>query len=187
MSLYLNLDGSASGVRRLEYSEDASSFGFPAEDFEFTGPLNVTLRVVRDGSTVMVNGQIEAQVRLACGRCLSPFVEKVEAELKEIFHLIDGPPPFRPDDDEGIRFVNRRAPRIDLMPAVREQVLLELPMKTVCRPDCRGLCPTCGANLNDGTCGCTPRESDPRWGALRGLDGLPSADRGISRTGEESS
>jgi uncharacterized protein len=167
MALYLNLDGLQSGVRRIDLTEDAASFGFPSGDAEFAEPLRLALQVTRDGSTVMVSGTIEAHAGLVCDRCLTPFTEVVRADLREIFHLLDGPPPYRPDEDEGIHFINRRAPRVDLAPMVREQVLLELPMKTLCRTDCLGLCPQCGANRNDGPCGCGTEARQSRTGEER--------------------
>ena len=57
--------------------------------------------------------------------------------------------------------------RIDLGEVVREHVALQLPMKPVCRDDCRGLCPQCGANWNEGTCDCRPDDMDPRLAVLR--------------------
>jgi uncharacterized protein len=63
-----------------------------------------------------------------------------------------------PEDDE-----------VDLRPLLIEQIQLNVPMKPLCRPDCAGICPTCGANLNAGSCGCATEEVDPRWKALEAL------------------
>ncbi len=59
--------------------------------------------------------------------------------------------------------------QIDLTPAMREQILLSIPPSPVCREDCKGLCPSCGKDLNDGACGCDRTVVDPRWEALKGL------------------
>jgi uncharacterized protein len=59
---------------------------------------------------------------------------------------------------------------IDLEPMVRDALLLELPLAPLCRDDCAGLCPTCGANRNDEPCDCAEAEPDPRWAALRSLE-----------------
>jgi uncharacterized protein len=58
---------------------------------------------------------------------------------------------------------------LDLEPTLREQILLALPMDTLCGESCRGLCPSCGENLNDATCDCQPDMADPRWAKLREL------------------
>jgi uncharacterized protein len=58
---------------------------------------------------------------------------------------------------------------VELEDILREQVLLAVPIKTVCREECKGLCPQCGKNLNTGECQCEPVAGDPRWDALKGL------------------
>ena len=67
---------------------------------------------------------------------------------------------------------------IDLGQLIREQFYLSLPMKPLCRPDCRGLCPDCGTDLNAGACGCVERTVDPRWAALAALKDSSNPDRG---------
>ena len=59
---------------------------------------------------------------------------------------------------------------VDLTDEVRQSIILALPTYPVCRPECLGVCPSCGKNLNEGSCGCTHDEADDRWGALDGLD-----------------
>lgn len=196
MALYLNVEDLPPGIRRLEITEEAGAFEFPVEeDLEVEGPVRVALQLARDGSTVMVSGRVEVPVGLVCSRCLSPFPGEIRAEIREIYHLLDGPPPFRPDEDGEIHFVDRRSPRVDLAPVIREQVLLEIPIKALCREDCLGLCPACGANLNDGPCGCVGRAADPRWEALGRLAAGAGGPGGATTpepsapntTGEESS
>jgi uncharacterized protein len=58
---------------------------------------------------------------------------------------------------------------LDLGETIREAVILEIPQVVLCRPDCRGLCPGCGSDLNEGACKCTPEGGDPRWDALKHL------------------
>jgi uncharacterized protein len=76
-----------------------------------------------------------------------------------------------------------RLDTIDLAPLVREAIMLELPLAPVCSPDCQGLCPTCGADLNDGPCGCAPTSGDPRWAALDVLRGSGGPGDGIGEAG----
>ena len=72
------------------------------------------------------------------------------------------------EDDLGCYAIPERAKELDLREALREELLLAVAQFVECRPDCRGLCPECGANLNAGPCGCRP-ERDPRWEALSDL------------------
>jgi len=104
--------------------------------------------------------RIETLVRAECRRCLSPVDVPVRVSRGLIFSSGDDAP-----EGDGCYVIPPRAQVLDLSGAVREELLLAMPQFVECRPDCQGLCPRCGANLNDGPCGCA-KESDPRWDAL---------------------
>ncbi|HEY7412086.1 MAG TPA: DUF177 domain-containing protein [Vicinamibacteria bacterium] len=124
--------------------------------------------------SVHVRGHVSARLRLQCGRCLEGFLMPVEQDL-ELFLL---PEHAEPEEDEDeVELSDRdmvvgyyRGDRLDLGELLREQLLLELPMKRVCREDCAGLCPTCGTNRNAAACACRAEdEVDPRLAALKTL------------------
>jgi uncharacterized protein len=108
-------------------------------------------------------GQIRGTVEADCRRCLEPVRVAVSDEPHALFVEEDD---ADAGDDPDVFLIDPRAHALDLRRAVREQWLLAAPAFVVCREDCRGLCPTCGANLNDGPCACPPK-SDRRWDALR--------------------
>ena len=124
-----------------------------------------------------VDGGIEAAaIVLApwegeCRRCLKPVGGTLRCEVREMYRPRPAGEP--PDEDE--ETYPLKGEMLDLRPLVRDAVLLELPIAPLCREDCAGLCPTCGADLNDGPCDCPPTESDPRWAALDVLKGLSEA------------
>ena len=70
------------------------------------------------------------------------------------------------EDDPDVFILDDRASELDLRPAIREQWLLNVPGYALCRDDCKGLCPSCGAELNLGDCGCAASSADPRWATL---------------------
>jgi uncharacterized protein len=127
-------------------------------------PLTVTGRLSTAGE-----GKYYWQARLAtvvqseCRRCLAA----VRVPLQESLGLVFVSEEDAAGDDDSY-VVPRRATALDLTEAVREELLLAVPKYVVCRDDCRGLCPRCGAVLNAGPCGCQP-EPDPRWAALTKL------------------
>jgi uncharacterized protein len=137
--------------------------GSPPDGLEV---LEVRLEVQAAGGDVIVRGEIEGTVRAACRRCLEP----VATSFREPVTLL-----FRPGlegeavDREEAYTLPTRAREIDLGPAVREHALLAVPEYLLCRAECAGLCPRCGADLNRGPCGCTSEEMDERWAALRRL------------------
>lgn len=116
--------------------------------------LDVTLEAVEGG--IVVAGSVSAPFVGDCRRCLGPVAGTVAAEVEEIFVT---------DPEEGETYPIL-GDHIDLEPLAREAVVLALPLAPLCRPDCAGLCPTCGADLNAGPCGCAPVPTDPRWAAL---------------------
>ncbi|HEY0264019.1 MAG TPA: DUF177 domain-containing protein [Granulicella sp.] len=122
---------------------------------------------------IRVRAHYAADFTMECARCVEP----VETSLKSEFDLI-----FRPQDADAN--LSERAITVDeteigyydksgllLEDVVREQVLLSLPGRILCRPDCKGLCPRCGQNLNQGICSCEETPADPRWNALADLAG----------------
>ena len=120
--------------------------------------IDVVLESVSD--TIVVTGHAEATWRGECRRCLRPVGGTVGTSLREIFER---------DPEEGATYP-LAGDEVDLAPMVREAVLLELPLAPLCRDDCAGLCPRCGADRNEADCGCDLTAKDPRWAALEGLD-----------------
>jgi len=119
--------------------------------------LELVLEAVEGG--ILVAGEARAPWRGECRRCLGPVEGEVTAEVDELFAT---------DFEEGETYPIR-GDHIDLEPLAREVLVLGLPLAPLCRPDCAGLCPTCGADLNLGDCGCPPVDADPRWAALDAL------------------
>jgi uncharacterized protein len=108
------------------------------------------------------HGTVAGSVADECRRCLKDAMADVQDEVYLIFAEPGGPETEDPD----VYQIDGAARELDLRPAVREQWLLSAPAFLLCRADCRGLCPTCGADLNAGDCGCPP-QTDSRWEALR--------------------
>jgi uncharacterized protein len=108
------------------------------------------------------SGHMSGEVEEECRRCLTPTHARVDEDL----HLLFADPTDEESDESDVYLLEPRATTVDLRPALREQWLLAVPGFALCREDCKGLCPRCGADLNLGPCGCTP-VIDPRWSALR--------------------
>jgi uncharacterized protein len=130
----------------------------------------VSLLVERRDRGVVVTGRFEATARFQCSRCLEGFVERVEPEVD--LHLVpqprerQGKVELSPDDLELDFYV---ADVLDVAGLLRSETDLALPMKPLCRADCRGLCPVCGGNRNVTVCRCEPRGPDPRLLPLEAL------------------
>ncbi|HVS02489.1 MAG TPA: DUF177 domain-containing protein [Thermoanaerobaculia bacterium] len=115
---------------------------------------------------------------LPCQRCLEPLVEPVSGS----FQLLLLPAAEgagggeRELKEEELGVVPVHGEEVEVQPLLLEQLQLNVPMKPLCRIECRGLCPTCGADRNRGPCGCVERDVDPRWEALAALKRAPEED-----------
>lgn len=135
-----------------------------------SGPLRVTGRLSTAGAGRFYwHGRVEGDAEMPCRRCLVDARAHVTTEEHVIFVEAED----EEADDPDVYRLDPYARDIDLRPAVREQWLLSVPAFVLCRDDCKGLCPSCGADWNAGPCHCPPAESrDPRWDALRKLGSL---------------
>ena len=154
-----------------------------AEGVEGPVGLDLTLEAVSDG--VLVRGDVTAALRIPCARCLAPTVHRRRATVTELHRRTVRGPARGPgsrgrasgDDgdleglDEGEEYLLVDADAtLDLDRMVRDALLLDVPVRVLCRPDCAGLCAVCGRDRNTGPCDhATAPTGDPRWAALDGL------------------
>src|SRR5688572_21042322 len=132
-------------------------------DAKPSGPLHVKGRLSAAGSGRFYwHGQVEGNIVIRCRRCLADAAVHVQDES----HVIFAESGSDETDDPDVQVLDERSNQIDLRPTVREQWLLNVPSYAVCREECKGICPTCGKDLNEGPCDC-PQSRDARWDALR--------------------
>ena len=120
---------------------------------------------------VRILGHLATEMEVACARCLEPVIHAVSRDFDLLYR------PLGVDRRGEEVSINQAETEISyyegdgllLEDVLREQVLLALPIRTVCKEDCKGLCAQCGANLNHGECNCAPKEEDSRWAALKEL------------------
>jgi uncharacterized protein len=147
---------------QLQGTFEPGLLDFSADSVSQSAPLEWTASVERAGQEIRISGCLKTVVEQMCSRCLDP----ARFELSKSFDLYFGRrDELTFDEDEEIRLTEQdtqtaffTGTQLQLGDILREQVLLGLPMKALCRVDCKGLCPQCGANLNVSKCGC-PKES----------------------------
>lgn len=129
------------------------------------------LRLERRGGLVLARGRYQARLTLECSRCLAPFAVALEGPLEWAFRPPEAPrgEEVRLAEDE-LDVIFYQGGEVDLAQALRDELSLALPMAPLCRPDCPGLCPVCGKEQQGGTCGCRPKQTDPRWAKLAKLE-----------------
>jgi uncharacterized protein len=148
-------------VPEAEFNEAADEPGV-----SLAGPL----RFMHVTNGVLVQGELKAVVTLPCVRCLEPVEAPIEVAVEETFEptidVMTGQS-LRPEEEDRALWIDEHH-ILDLQEVLRQDVLVAIPVHVVCSSDCRGLCPTCGKNLNEGDCDCET-EPDSRWAALQEL------------------
>lgn len=144
----------------------------PVHEYRIEGPISVTVSCYRAGTELFFSGGLHAPTRAVCARCAEEFAAPSGRDFR--FVLAPRVVGFGKESDlrdEDLEFSLYEGDEIDLSPLIREQLLLSLPTRPLCREDCRGLCPRCGANLNYSQCGCAAEAGDLRLAILRTLKG----------------
>jgi uncharacterized protein len=140
------------------------------KDLKVIGPLSGHVRMRRTNQCVLVDGWVDLTLELTCTRCLTEFKQPMQVILEERFYptvdVVTGMPLPPTDEDEVFPIDDHHL--LNLTEAVRQRVLLDIPMATLCKEDCAGLCAQCGHDLNLGPCECQP-EVDERLSILKTL------------------
>jgi uncharacterized protein len=154
-------------VRRFAPEE----FDDRTSQFRVVEPVELTFTVHKDQARYRLVGRLKTTLELACGRCLEPFRQSVDAsfDIRYLPQSDNAGAAEREVEEDDLSDAFYRDEQIDLRQLMEEQFYLALPMKPLCRPDCKGLCPNCGTNLNDATCECEIRWEDTRLAGLKTL------------------
>lgn len=142
-----------------------------ADEVKSVAHLSVALAIQRADDEFYVQGDVDADVTLECARCLREFGTHLTGRTDFIVNAEGRPPKGERDaiDDEEYIPYHGQDMSVDITDQVREALVLAVDMKPLCEENCKGLCPRCGSNLNDGPCECSTEEIDPRWEGLQGL------------------
>ena len=128
---------------------------------EFTG-ISVDGTLFSSDENIVVNGAVRAEVVSQCARCLKRVVNPIDAELNALY--------ARESDPEDLDRYLYEASQVDVTEAVKDALVLALPLRYLCKEDCKGLCPKCGKDLNEGPCTCQEGEDDTNpFAALRSI------------------
>lgn len=141
------------------------------ENLTLPKPCKLVVRVEKRGSEVFVKGILSGDVELCCSRCLKSFILPIKSLFSITYHPVE-----QLNRDELVELKSDemdvdfyREGFIDTLSIVRDQILLNIPMKPLCSESCKGLCPICGNDLNEFECGCETKEIDPRFAVLQSL------------------
>ena len=169
--MLLDLSQLRTGNEHIERQAEPESLGIKDDGFRVLSPIVFVADIRKDSQKVRLVGSLKTMVECDCSRCLDPFPVPVDVSFDLVFLPVSDNAGHDEsevaDDDLGVSFYKESV--IDLGEVIREQLYLALPMKPLCREDCRGLCPVCGINRNRDTCTCQATWEDPRMAALKNL------------------
>jgi uncharacterized protein len=141
-----------------------------SENVRQIGNLDWSASAERAGAEIRISGKLDTTVELACSRCLDSARLQVSKPFDLFFRERDDAM-FDEDEEVELHENDTRTAfftgtKLAIADILREQILLAVPMKALCKIDCKGLCPTCGTNLNSGSCGCPPENFNPHMDTL---------------------
>ena len=141
-----------------------TSLSYDDNQFPVKGEITLT----RTHRSILAQGTLTAEIKMICSRCLNPFNSKIRLNVQEEYFptidIVTGEKMSSPEEEGGFTIDEHHV--LDLTEAIRQYIVMALPMKPLCKDDCAGLCATCGKDLNEGECGCREKGIDPRWAVL---------------------
>ena len=160
----LRLNSLKEGSQTIEMTLTRSDLAIP--DDSFVHPILASLSIYKGTSQITINGQLKTDVALQCDRCLESFDYNLDVTFQSILSPVKS---SDPKTDEDIIPVTPKTNDVDLSPFAHDALIIGLPMKNICSETCKGICPGCGVNLNQGKCKCEKTEMDDRWKPLENL------------------
>lgn len=146
------------GFRHYEGDCSLGTIESGPDTYVFDQPCRWEADLTNTGGAILVQGSTQASAITSCARCLSPARVDLTGTLECYYLLADAAKPEDAEDDE-IEIIGPDE-TIDLEPLIRASLILEFPRVPLCKPDCKGLCPDCGVNLNEETCDCAAKRAE---------------------------
>lgn len=150
---------------------DQGAWQEPIEEFDMDCqiivPLNMRLHVQRADEGVLLRGTLKGGVSLPCDRCLEDTQYPIDSKIEEYEEIPPEKRKSKEPEEEGYIVYEKHVPMLDLNRVAWEQFMMSLPIVPLCNKDCKGLCPDCGKNLNEGECECLKETGDPRLAILK--------------------
>ena len=167
MSMQIKFTNYKDGLHKFVFETDVEELG--VED-KFIGSVLLNCEMDKSSTQIILNCNLQISVKQVCDRCNAESEEMIVTDFKNIYFLTSNR--SNADEDEsGIYYLTSEDDKIDLSSGTVENALLTIPMKILCKDDCKGLCSICGVNKNEKECDCVADTSNPVWEKLLKLKG----------------
>jgi uncharacterized protein len=147
--------------KKIDYNFQIPQFDFEGDKIKSAGSCEVVGIISSDSDILILNAEIKVDLEMICSRCLDTFIYPIDIDIEERFTTNS-----ESEDEEAVVVIDDV---LDITEIVETTIISTLPIKRVCKEDCKGLCQECGCNLNSNTCSCDKEDVDIRFESLRGL------------------
>jgi uncharacterized protein len=147
--------------KKIEYKFEMPQFEFEGGIIKPVSSCSVAGRISADSDILVLTAEIKVDLEMICSRCLDTFIYPIDIDIEERFTTNS-----KSEDEEAVVVLDDV---LDITEVVETSIISTLPIKRVCKDDCKGLCQECGCNLNFNTCSCNKEDVDIRFEALRGF------------------
>ncbi|HEV8538501.1 MAG TPA: DUF177 domain-containing protein [Bacteroidota bacterium] len=162
--LKIRISGLSNGLHEYRFCSDPSEVGLGEN---FTVPVEVDAVLDKTATQLYLIASIRTSGLFSCDRCVEKFAQSIAGSYA-VFYVYNEPEPGKHDLEE-VQLISTDTVHLDLWEDVRQMTMLSVPLKLLCREDCKGLCPQCGTNWNERPCTCKDGYGDPRWERLQSL------------------
>jgi uncharacterized protein len=155
----IKISNLANGRYEFDFSGDVNELDIPEP---FSGKFKTNIALTKFDNQIILDSETVIPTSLVCDRCTRDFQSEIHSKFRMVYLFRTN---FEESEKEKVDvvYLHPEADKIDLDKDIRDFAILAIPMKRLCSEDCKGLCPKCGKNLNDGPCNCTIEIIDPRW------------------------
>ena len=160
----IQVGGLSQGHHNYTFRAQPADLGL---DGHYVRDVDVTVELEKTATQLMLKAELATEGRFVCDRCADDFAQPLAASYR--MHYLWNQEDAAQLDPAEVQIVASNLAVIDLTEDVRQTLILAVPLKLLCRSDCKGLCPRCGKNMNLGSCTCSDEPGDSRWEALRSL------------------
>jgi len=162
----INIKELKEDISKLHFEENPEALDLKAQETVFNSPIVCDLICTKSGNKFLCEVKLLTQVNLECSRCLAIFPFDLQTRFDFMLEIKkDQMELSSEEEDFSTKVLYGEDLSIDHL--IEEALLLALPLKPLCSPDCKGLCPVCGTDLNTSFCNCQKKRTDPRWEKLK--------------------
>jgi len=163
--MFIKISGLSEGVHNFSFDEKVSLINL---EEPFFGNFTAFIELSKTHNQIVLKTDFSVIAHFDCDRCANNFESEIKGSYRMVY-FFGSKPTDGENTDENLIFLHPDADRIEISNDLRDFALLSVPMKKLCREDCKGLCSHCGKDLNDGDCSCDKNNTDARWLPLQEL------------------